>query len=285
MTTFDAADPSALAPAAWQALIAVSGAAWSTSLAPVAAVALDATTGVTRCPAERPEWVREFEPLAPDQAEAVAAFATQFSTDVSAFGKGAVAGLNEAFGPDVFTEVQVVYVQDFLPRTLAALGAVLATTCSLAAEPPDGFIKVWPALEGFMDAVIRIGALDPVTLEVVRLRGARQHDCQLCRSRRSREALDAGADEALFDAIDRAGEGGLSDRHQAAIALVDAMIWTPSAIPPEVVEGVREHFTPTEAVDLVLNVMRNAANKIAVALDADAPNVTEGVEIFAVRPV
>ncbi len=286
MSTYDEpVDPSTLAPAAWQALIAVSGAAWSAKLAPVSAAALDGCTAVTRCLAERPNWVRPFEPLDPEQVEALSSFATQFSSDVSVLEDDAVIGLNEAFGPDVFTQVQVVYVQDFLPRTLAALGAVFGTTCSLAAEEPVGFIQLWPALERFMDTVIRIGALDPVTLEVVRLRGARQHDCQLCRSRRSREALDAGADEALFDEIDLAGDGALSERHKAAIALVDAMIWTPSAIPPGVVDGVREHFTPTEAVDLVLNVMRNAANKIAVALRADGANVADGVEIYDVRPV
>jgi len=58
------------------------------------------------------------------------------------------------------------------------------------------------------------------------------------------------------------------------------MIWTPTAIPDDVVADVRRHLTDAEAVQVVLDVVRNAANKIAVALRADAPEVTEGVQLF-----
>ena len=58
------------------------------------------------------------------------------------------------------------------------------------------------------------------------------------------------------------------------------MIWTPTAIPDDVVADVRRHLTDAEAVEVVLDVVRNAANKIAVALRADAPEVTEGVQLF-----
>jgi hypothetical protein len=58
------------------------------------------------------------------------------------------------------------------------------------------------------------------------------------------------------------------------------MIWTPDAIPDEVVAGVRRHLSDAQAVELVLDVARNAANKIAVALRADAPEVTDGVQLF-----
>ena len=39
-------------------------------------------------------------------------------------------------------------------------------------------------------------------------------------------------------------------------------------------------FTAAEIVEVVLDVARNAANKIAVAFAADAPTVTEGVELY-----
>ena len=58
------------------------------------------------------------------------------------------------------------------------------------------------------------------------------------------------------------------------------MIWTPAAIPDEVADDVRRHLTDAQAVEVVLDVARNAANKIAVALRADAPEVTEGVQLF-----
>ena len=60
------------------------------------------------------------------------------------------------------------------------------------------------------------------------------------------------------------------------------MIWQPAAYPAELAEQVRAEFTPIEAVEIVLDVMRNAANKIAVAFRADGAHVTEGVEYYDV---
>jgi alkylhydroperoxidase family enzyme len=119
-----------------------------------------------------------------------------------------------------------------------------------------------------------------VLTEIVRLRGARQHNCRLCRSRRSLAALDAGAGEATFDQIDAWPTSDLPAATKAALALTDAMIWTPQALPEEVVTAVRLHLTTAQAVEVVLDVARNAANKIAVALGADAPTVAGGVELF-----
>ena len=65
-------------------------------------------------------------------------------------------------------------------------------------------------------------------------------------------------------------------------ATSDALIWTPSRIEPTVAAGVRDHFTDDEALELTLDVMRNAANKIAVALGADAPRVAEGTERYLI---
>lgn len=53
-----------------------------------------------------------------------------------------------------------------------------------------------------------------------------------------------------------------------------------TAIPDAVVHGVRRHLTEAQAVEVVLDVVRNAANKIAVALRADTPEVTDGVQLF-----
>jgi hypothetical protein len=43
---------------------------------------------------------------------------------------------------------------------------------------------------------------------------------------------------------------------------------------------VREHFSDNEAVELTLDVMRNASNMIAVSLGADAPWVEAGTERY-----
>jgi alkylhydroperoxidase family enzyme len=200
----------------------------------------------------------------------VVAFAEQFGADVSVIDDAMRTAFLEATGPDAFTVVQAIYVDDFWPRLMSLLG-----------EPADGAAgELWPALEEFMREVARLDALDPVTTELVRLRGARQHDCRVCKSRRSVAALEDGADEATFDAIDRYADSDLPDRAKAALALTDAIIWTPYDVPDNVLARARAHLTEDELVEVVLDVTRNAANKIAVALGADAASVTDGVELF-----
>ena len=43
-----------------------------------------------------------------------------------------------------------------------------------------------------------------------------------------------------------------------------------------------EHFSEAQQVELVLDITRNAINKVAVALAADAPHVEHGIEIYDV---
>ena len=119
-----------------------------------------------------------------------------------------------------------------------------------------------------------------MTSELVRLRGARQHNCRLCQSLRSRSALLAGADDELFALVDDPGADTLTPRHRVALLLTDAIIWHPARVDDELVAAVRRELTPPERAELVLDVMRNAANKIAVALQADAPHVSSGIEIY-----
>jgi alkylhydroperoxidase family enzyme len=203
----------------------------------------------------------------------VVAFAEQFAVDVSQIDDAVRAGFLEATGPAAFTAAQAIYVDDFWPRVPAVLGAVRPDV-----EPTNA--ELWPLLEEFMREVARLDALDPVLTELVRLRGARQHDCRLCKSRRSVAAL-AHADETTFDAIDRYADSDLPDRAKAALALTDAVIWTPYAVPAEVTEAASEHLTTDQVTEVVLDVTRNAANKIAVSLGADAATVTDGVELFS----
>jgi alkylhydroperoxidase family enzyme len=94
----------------------------------------------------------------------------------------------------------------------------------------------------------------------------------MCKARRQSDALDAGGSETMYEQIDRYGTADLlTDRHKAALRYVDALIWTPAAIASDVAAGVRTHFSEAEAFELTVDVMHNAANKIAVSLAADAP--------------
>ena len=147
-------------------------------------------------------------------------------------------------------------------------------------EPVDWDHQTDPAdylLNTFAPAVGRMRGLDPVTSEIVRLYGARQHNCRLCKSLRERAALDAGGTEAMYHGIDAYESLNLSLRHKAALRHIDALIWTPALVRGE---DVLAQFSEAEAVELTLDVMRNACNKIAVALGADAPRVEHGVERY-----
>lgn len=113
------------------------------------------------------------------------------------------------------------------------------------------------------------------------MRGAAQHNCRLCRSLREGAALAAGGSEPMYDEIGRYDASELlTDAHKAALRYVDALLWTPAHIAPDVAAGVLEHFTDDQASEITLDVMRNACNKIAVAFAADAPRVEEGTELY-----
>src|SRR6185436_10441652 len=102
-------------------------------------------------------------------------------------------------------------------------------------DPATG--DLWATLEEFMRVVALDTALDPVTTELVRLRGARAHDCRICQSRLSLKAVESAGDDALFDAD--TADADLTERQRAALALADAVIWQPSAIDDSLVARVR----------------------------------------------
>ncbi len=219
-------------------------------------------------------------------------FAEQCSVDVSAVTGDERAALFDGLGQHAATFTAVLYVLDMVPRALAAL-AMLADP-AVGADPAagpnpadgptsggdDGTSDLWPALDAFTRAVALLDGVDPVTSELVRLRGARQHHCRVCSSRRSRPAVLAGADDDTFTAVDHYRTSHLTGFQQAALALCDAMIWTPGHLDPATVDELVARATEEQRVELVLDITRNALNKVAVALGADAPTVDEGVELF-----
>ncbi len=133
------------------------------------------------------------------------------------------------------------------------------------------------AHERFLLEVAKLSALDPVTSELVRLRGARAHDCRLCQSRRSVSAIDQAGRSDLFDETD---PSGISDAQDLALQVVDAFVWRPLRWPSGLGEQVVDTLGPAAATELTLDLVRNAANKIAVAFGADEPRVEAGVEYY-----
>lgn len=208
---------------------------------------------------------------------AVSEFADQCAMDVSSVDATQRSAFFAATGDQAFAVVQRIYAHDFVPRVRAVLDAVFGPSEWPAAG--DAPADSWAVLESFMVAVARLRNLDPVLTELVRLRGARLHDCAVCKSRRSQDAIEAGADEDTFATVDSYAASGLPADTKAALALTDTLIQTPYDVPADVIDGAREHLTEAQVVEVVLDVMRNAANKIAVALGSDAA-ATEGIELF-----
>jgi alkylhydroperoxidase family enzyme len=220
-----------------------------------------------------------------DIESVVSDFAEQFSVDVSAVTDAQRAALTGALGRNAFNAVMQMYVADFLPRVAAGLTAL---------EQPVDWVSEQPQWDPDTDAsdvvfnhllpgIARLRSLDPVTTEVVRLRGAVAHNCRLCKSLRDSTALDSGGSESLYDDIERYEDSeSLTDVHRAALRYADALIWSPSRIEPAVAADVLQHFSPVQARELTLDVMRNASNKIAVALKADTPRVEQGTSLYTI---
>ncbi|MEE2852441.1 MAG: carboxymuconolactone decarboxylase family protein [Actinomycetota bacterium] len=217
---------------------------------------------------------------------AVAVFAEQFSADVSSVTAEQRTRLWKQLGDRTFGVVVQMYIADFVPRVRAGLEAlgVGAQYLGWATEPISWDHTTEPAdpvFNDFLIAVARMRALDPVTSELVRLRGAAQHNCRLCNSLREGGALDAGGSETLYEEIERFESSSLlDDRAKAALRYADALIWTPAHLVADDVAEVRSRFSEAEAVELTFDIMRNASNKIAVSLGADAPRVENGTERY-----
>ncbi|MGV0646464.1 carboxymuconolactone decarboxylase family protein [Mycolicibacterium sp. XJ2546] len=215
----------------------------------------------------------------------VAAFAEQFSVDVSEIGDNQRTQFVSTLGDNAFRTVVMVFIADFVPRVWAGCealglgnrGAREVVEWDHHTDPVDAL------LNGFVPGVARMRELDPVTTEIVRLRGATQHNCRLCKSLRESTALDAGGSEEMYSQIEQyESADGLTKAQKAALRFVDALIWSPSQISEEVARGVHKHFSDEQAFELTLDVMRNAANKIAVSLGADAPRAAEGTEQYLI---
>jgi alkylhydroperoxidase family enzyme len=222
----------------------------------------------------------------PASDDIVAEFAEQFSADVSTIGGEQRAGLWKVLGDRTFGTVVQMYIADFVPRVRAGLEALGVGNDYLgwvdgpvswdhSTDPSDAVFN------GFLPTVARQRELDPLTAELVRLRGATQHNCRLCKSLRETTALEAGGSETLYGDIERfEASTQLTDRDKAALRYVDALIWSPGHIDEGIAAGVREHFSDAEAIELTFDVMRNASNKVAVALAGDAPRVEHGTEQY-----
>ncbi len=185
-----------------------------------------------------------------------------------------IAGLTE-LGADAPTFVLAVWTEDMMLRADAAWREMFDEGWERSQTPAQ--VDPWAAHERFLLEVAKLSALDPVTSELVRLRGARAHACRLCQSRRNVTAIDLAGGAELFEERDPAG---ISDTQRLALEVVDTFVWQPTRWPPGLGEQVLDALGPAASTELILDIIRNAANKIAVAFGVDAPQVETGVEYY-----
>lgn len=216
---------------------------------------------------------------APLGDDPVVDFTEQFVVDVAGVDLAPlVPRLRDALVPFV----KSLWVLDLGLRTDLVLARLFDT-----AIPPRGAHAPSAApleFDPLLRAVARLDDVDPLTTELVRLRVARHHHCRLCQSLRTRAALQAGGDESTYDKIDAYADSDLGEQQKVALRLTEAVIIRPDSLDDATVLLARRHFTAAQLVELVLDVMRNSANKVAVAFGADAPNVSEGLQVYDIQP-
>ncbi len=157
--------------------------------------------------------------------------------------------------------------------------AAVVALGSMSSEPLRSAHERWQA------AAMALGVLDPVTLELVRMRCAVYHDCRRCQSVRLAPARAAGLDEVTIEAASRDYEhSGLGERHKCALRLADALMTQPGAISDGLVSQLRRHFDDDELFALTVAVMKFNNQKIDVALGIEPPVVAGRVVEFSFGP-
>ncbi len=216
------------------------------------------------------------------RGRAVTAFLDQFVIDVAGFSSEQRTAFFGAVGADALPIVQAVFVVDLGTRLAIMRERLFGDAGPVAASAVEAGGELWPALEELMRSVALLDALDPLTSELVRLYGASQHRCRLCRSRRSVIAEDVAPGADLLAVAERFESADLDERCKVALRLTQRMITQPTEIDDALAARAQELFGRDELDELLLDVVRNAANKIAVAFGADAATVADGVEYYTI---
>ena len=215
------------------------------------------------------------------RGRALTTFVDQFVIDVSGIDDALRGRMFEHLGADAVGFAQALYVLDLGIRrriVIDRLGPIAPLEVADVDVPAD--LMLWPAIENYLRTVARMKALDPVTAELVRLRGAAAHQCRICKSRLSVQAVEALGSAEPFEAIVASRPTDLAPRHAAAVQFVDAVVTQPTGIDATTAATLHSFFSTEELHEMLHDVVRNSANKFAVAVGGDAAVVSEGVEFY-----
>ena len=194
--------------------------------------------------------------------------------------------LASALGDRTGTFVQSLYVADWVPRVRAGLDALFEGADADWGIPIEWATEgePWPLIQRTLVDVARLRELDPVTTEVVRLYQARRQQLPAVQVPAQPHRTAGGRRRSRLRRDRRLPQRRAVPRRKAGLGLAEGLTWKPGHLDPQAIAAVREHFSPAEAVELVLDMMRNSCNKIAVSTGTDQANIADGVEIYDVNP-
>ena len=107
-------------------------------------------------------------------------------------------------------------------------------------------------LQAFQDELWRDHGVDPVTLELCRLRIAMLHGAEAARQRRSPAAVQAGLDEARLAALSRwESDPRFTAKERACLALAEQFVLDPSGIDDALFAPARDALGEAATVALL----------------------------------
>jgi AhpD family alkylhydroperoxidase len=143
------------------------------------------------------------------------------------------------------------------------------------------FYAVSPkALEPMMalEAHFKQSALEPILIDLVKMRASQINGCAYCLHMHSRDARARGEGEDRLYLLNAWRESSLyTDRERAALAWTEALTLVAQTGAPDAdFEGLKPHFSEVEIVDLTLLITTiNAWNRIAIGFRAQHPRAWE----------
>ncbi|MFE8916723.1 carboxymuconolactone decarboxylase family protein [Streptomyces globisporus] len=146
------------------------------------------------------------------------------------------------------------------------------TPAGLAPEEPQR-ISVSQLLPDVYKAMVRLDiaarqGLDPVLVELVKIRASQLNQCAFCLDMHSKDALAAGesAERIIQLSAWRESRHFYTGKELAALALTEAVtVLTDGFVPDEVYAEVSQHFEETELAQLIAAItVINAWNRFGV---------------------
>jgi AhpD family alkylhydroperoxidase len=137
--------------------------------------------------------------------------------------------------------------------------------------------RFWP--EGYrtlqrLSETVKSSGIDPVLLELIKMRASQINGCAFCIDMHSRDARAAGETEQRLYALSAWRETPFfSERERAALALTEAVtLISQTQVPQAIIDDAAALFGPESLTELVYAIIEiNAWNRLAVTTGAPEP--------------